>query len=65
MSWDEVCNLFEGIYMNWDPGLFQHHLDFHGYVCTLMPPRRPLELVFCLMFVQDLEGQEFRRQRAL
>ena len=30
-SWDEICNLFESIYLNWDPGLFQHRLEFHGY----------------------------------
>jgi hypothetical protein len=33
-SWDEICNLFEGIYVNWDPGLFQHRLEFHGYCCS-------------------------------
>jgi hypothetical protein len=32
ISWDEVCNLFEGIYINWNPGLFRYSLDFHGYV---------------------------------
>lgn len=32
MSWDEICNLFEGIYINWNPSLFRYSLDFHGYV---------------------------------
>ena len=30
MSWDDVCNVFDGIYINWDPRLFKHKLTFHG-----------------------------------
>jgi hypothetical protein len=30
MSWDDVCDVLEGIYVNWDPKLFKHKLDFHG-----------------------------------
>ncbi|KAF9788172.1 hypothetical protein BJ322DRAFT_1217334 [Thelephora terrestris] len=30
MSWDEVCQTFEGAYFSWDPATFPHHLSFHG-----------------------------------
>ncbi|KAI0645166.1 hypothetical protein C8Q79DRAFT_756199 [Trametes meyenii] len=30
VSWDEICNIFDGIYVSWNPALFQHRLTFHG-----------------------------------
>ncbi|KAI9062454.1 cysteine proteinase [Trametes sanguinea] len=30
ISWHEVCNLFDGIYLSWSPSLFKHQLRFHG-----------------------------------
>lgn len=30
MSWDEVCQTFEGAYFSWDPATFPHKLSFHG-----------------------------------
>jgi len=30
MSWDEVCQTFEGAYFSWDPATFPHQLSFHG-----------------------------------
>ncbi|KAI0774825.1 hypothetical protein BD413DRAFT_603407 [Trametes elegans] len=38
VSWDTVCNHFDGIYFSWSPELFRHQLTFHG--CLL--------LLFCL-----------------
>ncbi|KAI0629428.1 hypothetical protein C8Q77DRAFT_1220174 [Trametes polyzona] len=32
ISWDEACNLFDGIYLSWNPKLFKHQLTFHGYL---------------------------------
>ncbi|OSC96512.1 cysteine proteinase [Trametes coccinea BRFM310] len=32
ISWHEICNLFDGIYLSWSPDLFRHQLTFHGYV---------------------------------
>lgn len=32
MTWDDICSIFEGVYVNWDPTLFRHRLEFHGYV---------------------------------
>ncbi|KAK7691878.1 hypothetical protein QCA50_005282 [Cerrena zonata] len=30
LSWDSVCNTFEGIYLSWDPAIFPQKLTFHG-----------------------------------
>ncbi|THH18691.1 hypothetical protein EW146_g2354 [Bondarzewia mesenterica] len=30
ISWDDVCTLFESIYVNWDPFMFNHQLNYHG-----------------------------------
>ncbi|KZP13760.1 cysteine proteinase [Athelia psychrophila] len=30
MPWDDVCAIFEGVYVNWDPALLSNHLQFHG-----------------------------------
>jgi hypothetical protein len=31
MSWSEVMNSFDGVYLSWDPEMWQHSLTFHGY----------------------------------
>lgn len=30
ISWNELCSVFEGIYLNWNPSLFSNRLEFHG-----------------------------------
>ncbi|KAI0369024.1 cysteine proteinase [Pilatotrama ljubarskyi] len=30
ISWDEVRNLFDGLYLSWNPKLFKHQISFHG-----------------------------------
>ncbi|TDL23115.1 cysteine proteinase [Rickenella mellea] len=30
ISWTDICSVFDGIYVNWDPQLFAHDLSFHG-----------------------------------
>ncbi|PCH36605.1 cysteine proteinase [Wolfiporia cocos MD-104 SS10] len=30
ISWDVVCNVFDGIYLSWDPGIFEKQICFHG-----------------------------------
>ncbi|EJD08078.1 cysteine proteinase [Fomitiporia mediterranea MF3/22] len=30
VSWDEVCTVFDGLYLNWDPILFKYSTTFHG-----------------------------------
>ncbi|KAL1938518.1 hypothetical protein VTO73DRAFT_11541 [Trametes versicolor] len=30
ISWDEACNLFDGVYLSWNPSLFKRRLTFHG-----------------------------------
>ncbi|KZT69626.1 cysteine proteinase, partial [Daedalea quercina L-15889] len=30
LSWDAVCNFFDGVYLSWDPGIFEHQITFHG-----------------------------------
>lgn len=35
LSWDDICSLFEGIYINWSPTLFSNSLVHHGSVCTV------------------------------
>ncbi|KAI0359564.1 cysteine proteinase, partial [Trametes cingulata] len=32
ISWDELCNIFDGIYLSWNPELFKHQIVFHGFV---------------------------------
>lgn len=34
ICWNEVCDVFDGIYLNWDTSLFKHQLNFHGLVHT-------------------------------
>ncbi|CCM05215.1 uncharacterized protein FIBRA_07425 [Fibroporia radiculosa] len=30
LPWDSVCNIFDGVYLSWDPGIFRRHIRFHG-----------------------------------
>ena len=30
LHWDVVCNIFDGVYVSWDPGIFEHQLMYHG-----------------------------------
>ncbi|KAL5521398.1 hypothetical protein ACEPAG_9324 [Sanghuangporus baumii] len=30
VSWDEICSVFDGLYLNWDPALYKHSHGFHG-----------------------------------
>ncbi|CAL1711572.1 unnamed protein product [Somion occarium] len=30
LSWDIICNVFDGIYLSWDSGTFEHKLAYHG-----------------------------------
>lgn len=34
VAWDNVCDVFDGIYLNWDPLLFKNSVEFHGYVVS-------------------------------
>ena len=43
MSWDEVCQTFEGAYFSWDPANFPHQLPFHGYVRTILHHSLPTD----------------------
>ena len=30
ISWDRICDVFHGLYLSWDPTMFQKSLSFHG-----------------------------------
>ncbi|KAI0919091.1 hypothetical protein AcV5_002096 [Taiwanofungus camphoratus] len=30
ISWDRACQVFDGIYLSWDPGIFRNQLVFHA-----------------------------------
>lgn len=30
LSWDAVCNIFDGAYLSWDPGIFKYETTHHG-----------------------------------
>ena len=30
LAWDAVCNIFDGVYLSWDPGIFEYTLTYHG-----------------------------------
>lgn len=30
MEWNEVCEVFDGLYLNWDPSPFKQTRSFHG-----------------------------------
>lgn len=50
MYWDDVCTLFEGIYINWDPKLLRNRLEFHGCVslCDICVKMRwPMRFILC------------------
>lgn len=31
LSWEDVCTIFQGIYLSWNPRMFQHVIVHHGY----------------------------------
>ena len=31
LAYTEILNVFEGIYLSWDPKIFQSPIVFHGY----------------------------------
>jgi hypothetical protein len=31
LVWEDACDIFDGVYMSWDPNHYPHHLTFHGY----------------------------------
>ena len=35
MSWEDVCQVFDEICLNWDPQQFLNKLELHGFVCTI------------------------------
>ena len=55
ISWDEICSLFEGIYLNWDQSLFQYNLEFHGYILHSDSLRSACDILFVLRS-QNLAG---------
>ncbi|TFY58424.1 hypothetical protein EVJ58_g6422 [Rhodofomes roseus] len=30
LSWDIARNVFDGVYLSWDPGIFEYQITFHG-----------------------------------
>ncbi|EPT00398.1 hypothetical protein FOMPIDRAFT_1122801, partial [Fomitopsis schrenkii] len=30
LPWDAVCNIFDGVYISWDPGIFEFEMTHHG-----------------------------------
>ncbi|KAH7907349.1 hypothetical protein BJ138DRAFT_1160375 [Hygrophoropsis aurantiaca] len=30
LSWDDICGMFEGVYLSWNPSIFKHSITFHG-----------------------------------
>jgi calpain-7 len=37
MSWSDVLNVFDGVYLSWDPARWSHTLTFHGWVPSTSP----------------------------
>jgi hypothetical protein len=31
LSWEDICNIFDGIYLSWNPQVFQHVIVHHRY----------------------------------
>jgi calpain-7 len=31
LSWEDICNTFDGIYLSWNPQIFQHVIVHHRY----------------------------------
>ena len=50
LSWDDVCTIFEGVYLNWDPDLFSHRLQFHGWSTIFLHPVCNRSLSFLSMW---------------
>ena len=41
ISWEDVCVIFDGIYLNWDPSQFAHRIEFHRYTLPVTCLQRP------------------------
>lgn len=37
ISWGLVCNLFDSVYLNWDPSMFTYNKIIHGCVNLILP----------------------------
>lgn len=31
-AWDDLCNVFDSLYVNWDPKIFKHQTNHHACV---------------------------------
>lgn len=31
-AWDDLCSVFDSLYVNWDPKMFEYQTNFHGYI---------------------------------
>src|ERR1700733_9460949 len=40
MSWTDVLNVFDGIYLSWDPSRWSQALTFHGQVHPFYQPSK-------------------------
>lgn len=38
LSWEDICNIFDGIYLSWNPQIFQHVIVHHRYKSLLFHP---------------------------
>jgi hypothetical protein len=48
--WEDACDIFDGVYMSWDPQYYAHHLTFHGYAL------RCFQLAVSLTSLQNLDA---------
>ena len=62
LSWDDVCTIFEGVYLNWDPDLFSHRLQFHGWSTIFLYPVCNRLLLFLSMW-KDAKDKELCKQK--
>lgn len=44
--WSEVMNSFDGVYLSWDPEMWQHSLTFHGYPLFFLTPHLRLSVIY-------------------
>lgn len=56
MPWSDVCDVFDGIYISWDPSLFGKELEFHG--CVLVSAAAPMQYHLISDCAQDVEAKE-------
>jgi hypothetical protein len=50
LVWEDACDIFDGVYMSWDPHHYAHHLTFHGYAL------RCYQLAVSLTSLQNLDA---------